>query len=142
LFFITHPLVQLDLSSEIGFFDQYVIPLAKRLKECSVFGTSGEECLNYALKNRDEWAECGEDIVEEMIQDLRRKFPNASSPPPPSKPILDLISGPPPAATTTMNNATNSITTNTSTSQSTIDESDEVQLPRQVVDGGALLIDV
>jgi hypothetical protein len=26
------------LSGEIGFFDFYVIPLAKKLKECGVFG--------------------------------------------------------------------------------------------------------
>jgi hypothetical protein len=30
---------------EIGFFDFYVIPLAKKLKECGVFGVSSAEYL-------------------------------------------------------------------------------------------------
>ena len=38
---------------EIGFFDNYVIPLAKKLKECGVFGVSSDEYLNYALQNRE-----------------------------------------------------------------------------------------
>lgn len=37
---------------EIGFFDFYIIPLAKKLKECGVFGVSSDEYLNYAQKNR------------------------------------------------------------------------------------------
>lgn len=34
---------------EIGFFDFYVIPLAKKLKDCGVFGVSSDEYLNYAV---------------------------------------------------------------------------------------------
>ena len=37
---------------EIGFFDFYIIPLAKKLKNCGVFGVSSAEYLNYALNNR------------------------------------------------------------------------------------------
>ena len=37
---------------EIGFFDFYIIPLAKKLKDCGVFGVSSDEYLNYAEKNR------------------------------------------------------------------------------------------
>lgn len=37
---------------ELGFFDFYIIPLAKKLKECGVFGVSSDEYLNYALNNR------------------------------------------------------------------------------------------
>jgi 3'5'-cyclic nucleotide phosphodiesterase len=37
---------------EIGFFDFYIIPLAKKLSECGVFGISSDEYLNYALRNR------------------------------------------------------------------------------------------
>lgn len=37
---------------EIGFFDFYIIPLAKKLKNCGVFGVSSDEYLNYAMKNR------------------------------------------------------------------------------------------
>ena len=37
---------------EIGFFDYYIIPLAKKLKECGVFGVSSGEYLDYAMRNR------------------------------------------------------------------------------------------
>ena len=33
---------------EINFYDNYVIPLAKKSKECNVFGVSSDEYLNYA----------------------------------------------------------------------------------------------
>ena len=39
---------------ELGFFDFYIIPLAKKLKDCGVFGVSSDEYLNYAEKN---WSE-------------------------------------------------------------------------------------
>ena len=58
---------------EIGFFDNYIIPLAKKLKDCNVFGVSSDECLNYALQNRGEWAERGEQIVSEMVAELAAK---------------------------------------------------------------------
>lgn len=50
------------------FFDNYVIPLAKKLKECGVFGVSSDEYLNYALENRREWANKGEAAVSRMIE--------------------------------------------------------------------------
>jgi 3'5'-cyclic nucleotide phosphodiesterase len=53
---------------EIGFFDFYIIPLAKKLKDCGVFGVSCDEYLNYAMKNRQEWEERGQEIVAEMAQ--------------------------------------------------------------------------
>jgi class 3 adenylate cyclase len=53
---------------EIGFFDNYIIPLAKKLKYCGVFGVSSDEYLNYAVSNRDEWKEKGEAIVEELLE--------------------------------------------------------------------------
>ena len=55
---------------EIGFFDNYIIPLAKKLKDCQVFGVSSDECLNYAIQNRDEWKERGQDIVHEMMEEV------------------------------------------------------------------------
>ncbi|KAL3922057.1 MAG: hypothetical protein SGILL_002411 [Bacillariaceae sp.] len=51
---------------EIGFFDHYVIPLAKKLDECGVFGVSSHEYLDFALKNRKEWEVKGKNIVETM----------------------------------------------------------------------------
>lgn len=41
-----------SFQGEIGFFDFYIIPLAKKLKECGVFGVSSVEYLDYATKNR------------------------------------------------------------------------------------------
>jgi 3'5'-cyclic nucleotide phosphodiesterase len=52
---------------ELGFFDFYVIPLAKKLSECGVFGVSGDEYLQYAELNRSEWKERGEELVAEMV---------------------------------------------------------------------------
>ena len=44
------------------------IPLAKKLKECGVFGVSSDEYLNYALENRQEWEAKGEGIVKSLIE--------------------------------------------------------------------------
>jgi hypothetical protein len=57
---------------ELGFFDNYIIPLAKKLKDCNVFGVSSDECLNYAVKNRAEWEERGREIVGELIEDVKK----------------------------------------------------------------------
>ena len=53
---------------EKKFFDFYVIPLAKKIGECGVFGVSSDEFLKYALANRNEWASKGENIVSELRQ--------------------------------------------------------------------------
>ena len=55
---------------EIGFFDFYVIPLAKKLENCGVFGVSSHEYLNYALANREEWERKGQEIVQGYIQNF------------------------------------------------------------------------
>ena len=52
---------------ELGFLDNYVIPLAKKLKECGVFGVSSDEYLNYALENRREWANRGQEMVDQLM---------------------------------------------------------------------------
>ncbi|GKY96213.1 hypothetical protein MPSEU_000581200 [Mayamaea pseudoterrestris] len=54
---------------ELGFFDNYVIPLAKKLKECKVFGVNSDECLNYATRNRAEWEVRGEEVVAELVRE-------------------------------------------------------------------------
>jgi CheY-like chemotaxis protein len=59
---------------ELGFFDNYIIPLAKKLKDCNIFGASSDECLTFALQNRQEWETRGEAIVASMTQ----KIPAAS----------------------------------------------------------------
>ena len=52
---------------EIGFFDFYIIPLAKKLSDCGVFGVSSDEYLSYAMKNREEWENRGQEVVAAMI---------------------------------------------------------------------------
>ena len=56
--------------NELGFLDHYVIPLAKKLKDCGVFGVSSDEYLQYALTNRKEWEEKGQAVLEEMKEAL------------------------------------------------------------------------
>ena len=58
---------------ELGFFDFYIIPLAKKLKKCGVFGVSSDEYLNYALTNRQEWQDRGKEVVEEMLHAIQRR---------------------------------------------------------------------
>jgi hypothetical protein len=53
---------------ELWFFDNYVIPLGKKLDECNVFGVASDEGLNYALANRAEWQVKGEEIVKAMVK--------------------------------------------------------------------------
>ena len=55
---------------ELAFFDNYIIPLAKKLKDCNVFGVSSDECLNYALQNRAEWEARGQEILQEVLAQL------------------------------------------------------------------------
>jgi hypothetical protein len=58
---------------ELGFFDYYIIPLARKLKECGVFGVSSDEYLTYALSNREEWEQRGERVVAEMLEALNNR---------------------------------------------------------------------
>jgi hypothetical protein len=63
---------------ELGFFDNYIIPLATKLKECNVFGVSSDEYLAYALKNRAEWEERGQEMIQSMLLEMDRDENNAS----------------------------------------------------------------
>merc|ERR1712151_82312 len=56
---------------EIGFFDFYIIPLAKKLKDCGVFGVSSDEYLTYAQQNRKEWEHRGREVVAEMLEEMK-----------------------------------------------------------------------
>ena len=58
--------------NELDFFDKYVIPLAKNLIGCEVFGSASEECLAYATANRRDWASKGRDMVKEYSNVCRR----------------------------------------------------------------------
>jgi hypothetical protein len=59
---------------EIGFFDFYIIPLAKKLDDCGVFGVSSHEYLNYAEQNRIEWEKKGRQIVADYVQQAREEL--------------------------------------------------------------------
>jgi class 3 adenylate cyclase len=59
---------------EIGFFDFYVIPMAKKLKDCGVFGVSSDEYLNYAMKNREEWEGRGFEVVAGLLEETQTKL--------------------------------------------------------------------
>ena len=64
---------------EISFFDCYIIPLAKKLSECGVFGVSSDEYLNYAMLNRNEWEKKGKSAVANYVTRLtNRKGRNGS----------------------------------------------------------------
>ena len=68
---------------ELKFFDNYVIPLAQKLRDCNIFGVSSDECFNYAVRNRAEWEDRGRAIVAEYVQDLalqERKFGSRTTP--------------------------------------------------------------
>jgi hypothetical protein len=58
---------------EIGFFDFYIIPLAKKLSECGLFGVSSDEYLTYALRNREEWEKRGEEVVVGYLEKRKSK---------------------------------------------------------------------
>ena len=53
---------------EIGFFDFYIIPLARKLETCGVFGVSSSEYLGYAENNRKEWVTKGKELVKGYLE--------------------------------------------------------------------------
>lgn len=57
---------------ELGFFDFYIIPLAKKLETCGVFGASSQEYLNYAQNNRREWESKGEQLVKDYLSNFHQ----------------------------------------------------------------------
>lgn len=65
--------------SEIWFFDNYIIPLAKKLKECGVFGVSSDEYLQYAIENRREWERKGKETSESMLSKFWQQNPEMKS---------------------------------------------------------------
>jgi len=54
---------------ELRFFDNHVLPVAKKLKECGVFGgDSADEYLTLAEQNRKEWEMKGKDICKARME--------------------------------------------------------------------------
>ena len=50
------------------------IPLAKKLRECGVFGVSCDEFLDYATDNRTEWEAKGAELVKQMLREVEDKL--------------------------------------------------------------------
>ena len=63
---------------QIGFFDFYIIPLAKRLLQCGVFGEMSDLFLENLKKNRVRWLREGEDRCKEMHERVIRQQGNIS----------------------------------------------------------------
>jgi len=59
-------------SGELAFFDKFVIPLARRLRDCGVFGEDGDEYLRNATENRNLWGAQGKKIVRVMVEEYCR----------------------------------------------------------------------
>jgi hypothetical protein len=58
------------------------IPLAKKLKECGVFGVSSDEYLNYAMQNRAEWEARGEVLIARMSSEMELESLDSTLPGP------------------------------------------------------------
>jgi 3'5'-cyclic nucleotide phosphodiesterase len=63
---------------ELWFFDNYVIPLAKKMQMCGAFGVVADEFLDYAKDNRLEWEANGRQIVEKAKEQMQAKFGSPS----------------------------------------------------------------
>lgn len=55
---------------ELAYFDQQVVPLAKKLKSSGLLGSSGDMYLQNALQNREDWARKGEDLVAGLMLEV------------------------------------------------------------------------
>ena len=68
---------------EFGFFDFYILPLARKLKSCGVFDEVCDDWLNNAMSNRKLWEAEGEALVagflEEMNPQPKITFTNMAS---------------------------------------------------------------
>jgi hypothetical protein len=56
--------------AELWFFDNYVVPLAKKLRECEVFGADCDQLLDFATQNRMEWNNKGADIIKSWREEF------------------------------------------------------------------------
>jgi len=52
---------------EFGFFDYYIIPLAKKLNDCGIYGDSSLAYVHNAVENRRLWEEQGKSLVKGYI---------------------------------------------------------------------------
>jgi hypothetical protein len=64
-----NPLIEW-FKGELWFVDNYVIPLAKKLRECEVFGVDCDQLLDFATQNRMEWKHKGADIIKSWREEF------------------------------------------------------------------------
>eukprot|EP00934_Nitzschia_sp_Nitz4_P002491 Nitzschia sp. Nitz4//scaffold249_size28687//2274//5772//NITZ4_008114-RA/size28687-snap-gene-0.0-mRNA-1//1//CDS//3329544008//2481//frame0 len=55
---------------EMWFLDNHIIPMAKKLDACGVFGPAGNEYEQNARDNRAQWESCGRQIVQGYMERL------------------------------------------------------------------------
>ena len=60
-------------NGQIGFFDYYVIPLAKRLQQSGVFGIAGDSFVENAVNNKNRWQQDGLMIVNNILENVCKK---------------------------------------------------------------------
>lgn len=70
---------ELWYQEELSFFDNVVIPLAKKLKDSNAFGDVAEEYLNYARSNRRDWHAKGRDVLLDYMSEYRGTHKTSSS---------------------------------------------------------------
>jgi class 3 adenylate cyclase len=56
---------------ELSFFDYYVLPLVRKLKQIEVFGLTTDEYVTYAQANRKEWETKGRDLVSKYLESYK-----------------------------------------------------------------------
>jgi len=57
---------------QISFFDAYIFPLAKRVKQCGVFGGLGNVFYDNACSNRERWILEGRDLCRQMHENASK----------------------------------------------------------------------
>ena len=60
-------------NGQIGFFDFYVIPLAKRLQQSGVFGIAGDSFVENAVNNKTRWQKDGMMITNNILDNVCKK---------------------------------------------------------------------
>ena len=61
-------LIEYWYSKELEFLKKHVLPSAKKLGDCGMFGHSSQECLSYAQMNLETFKEKGRGLIQEWIK--------------------------------------------------------------------------
>ena len=66
-------------NNEIKFFDEYVLPLARKINGCGMFGNAGQDLIDQAQKNRKEFVVKGSKMVAEVVQRVKEETAQAQA---------------------------------------------------------------